>query len=862
MLGPKSTNHSKEQLLLPLSECLAKTVKKDDGTVIKGINVFTHCFVTGLVARELINRQPDWLKKNLFPIGSELLAAAHDIGKVSPSFQEKIYRALQTPEYPQGLVLHLADPDLDNQIGGHAAISQAAIEGAGKFLPQIIGRHHGYSPLTSGLPNDEIYGGPLWQEMRTRLIRDLKEALNAGCPLVTSSIDAEILSGLTCIADWISSGSLFEEMGPLNKRSLEHLVNHALDNAGFVRPIINKGLSFERIFGFHPRPIQRSLIESVLRQGAYVLEAPMGIGKTEAALFAAYKALEEERATGIYFALPTQLTSDKIHVRMNNFLDVILSDICPHRKSLLLHGSAWLQRTELGEEGQPGRSWFDSVKRGLLAPFAVGTVDQALMAAMNVRHGFVRTFGLAGKVVILDEVHSYDSYTGTLLEQLVDSLKKIHCTVIILSATLTASRRIELLTGRKPDSKDVAMGYPLISSLPLGKELRECEADGPETSEVKIRMIADENTAVEEILRRAENGEQTLWIENSVEEAQKTFRVLGARASEMEIEYGLIHSRFLPTDRGKKEEYWVNLFGKEGAHLRSLKGRILVGTQVLEQSLDIDADFLVTRLCPTDMLLQRIGRLWRHRENDPLRPEGASRETWVLSPGIGELVEKPEVMGKTLRVYAPYVLFRTLDAWKGKYKIYIPGQIRELLEETYMERPELGRPSDWKNELEEERGKLWRLALIGVAKGGKTLPESKASTRYSDFEHVEACLISSVRQEKDGVHVRFLDGSEIVLCNAPKSKGLRCWRETAAALLRNTVRVPKFLAPSCTLQQMNWLRNYVYIGDNNDAPFRVAMVQGRTLVGLGHQRAHAGYDLYYDTDLGYVALKGNPSDGE
>src|SRR5690606_20205111 len=173
-----------------------------------------------------------------------------------------------------------------------------------------------------------------------------------------------------------------------------------------------------------------------------------------------YQMLEKGQASGIYFALPTQLTSNKIFERFNQFLAQILDEECQHR-SLLLHANAWLFDTEMGEEGRPGGAWFNQAKRGLLAPFAVGTIDQALMAAMNVKHGFVRAFGLAGKVVILDEVHTYDAYTGTLLDALVELLRSLHCTVIILSATLNQQRRQQLLA--RPTS---AVTYPLITASP------------------------------------------------------------------------------------------------------------------------------------------------------------------------------------------------------------------------------------------------------------------------------------------------------------------------------------------------------------------------------------------------------------
>ena len=206
---------------------------------------------------------------------------------------------------------------------------------------------------------------------------------------------------------------------------------------------------------------------------------------------------------------------------MNKFLSIILEDDGPHRKSLLLHGTAWLKQSEMGEEGLPGRSWFSSPKRGLLAPFAVGTSDQALMAALNVKHGFVRTFGLAGKVVILDEVHSYDSYTGTLLNELVKILKDIGCTVIILSATLTEKRRRDLLNSENQLSDKI---YPLISSVKKNDPPEEYRIDYREQYEVQLKVVVDQSWAIHEALNRAESGQLVLWIENTVDEAQQMLK--------------------------------------------------------------------------------------------------------------------------------------------------------------------------------------------------------------------------------------------------------------------------------------------------------------------------------------------------
>ncbi len=619
MLCPKSKNGQSYKIdSIPLKDCLAKTIRTESG-IQPGVSVETHCRIVGYVAREIMARMPIWLIAGLFPDGSELIAAAHDLGKISPAFQEKIYR-----HTGKTLGLIMGDPDeRDRNIGYHASVSQAAVKNnSPKYIPEILGRHHGKTPSSTNAPDAEIYGGPVWQKMRMDFLQDLKKDLNIlDWPIIVSDRQADVIAGLTTVADWIGSGSLFDATDP---ESWKGKISEALDRAGFVGPIIHEGLAFEEVFGFSPHKIQTQFVEAVQAQGAYVLEAPMGIGKTEAAFYAAYKILRKREATGIYFALPTQLTSDKIYERMNQFLSKILKASDTNRPALLLHSLAWLQKTEMGEEGTPGGSWFTSSKRGLLAPFAVGTIDQALMAVMNVKHGFVRTFGLAGKVVILDEVHSYDSYTGTILNELVKALRDLHCTVIILSATLTDQQRRFILSipleNNNSAEKNIS-AYPLISAYPSKGTPRELATEKLEKAQVNTRMISSDEDAFGEALQRAERGEQVLWIENTVYDAQKQYKRFASM--EMNIDCGLLHSRFLKIDRRKNEDKWVGIYGKTGRGTNACKGRVLVGTQVLEQSLDIDADFLVTRLCPTDMLFQRIGRLWRHRENDRTRPSGA-----------------------------------------------------------------------------------------------------------------------------------------------------------------------------------------------------------------------------------------------
>lgn len=849
-------------LSVPFAVCPAKTfVRQDDGEIVPGRDVAQHCQIVGEVARALVARYPAQLGVALFPTGSALVAASHDLGKVSPCFYEKLRRACSTGvnDWP---VLPV-NPQLERQWGGHAGVSQVAARamGAPRWVPEIIGQHHGFSPPIAGKRADaEVFGGAPWQVQREALAEELKFRLGMDWPEVKSPEQARLLAGLTSVADWIGSGRHFENPAS----SWQSGIELALDEAGFVLPTYRRDLCFAEVFGFDPRPAQTCLIESVSGPGVYVLEAPMGSGKTEAALYAAYQLLQHGQACGIYFALPTQLTSNKIYARFDRFLQHILAEECPQRP-LLLHANAWLVDTEMGEEGRPGGAWFHHAKRGLLAPFAVGTIDQALMAAMNVKHGFVRAFGLAGKVVILDEVHTYDAYTGTLLDALVALLRELHCTVIILSATLNRQRRSQLLDVL-PDSD----AYPLITAVIANAALREFPIEQEGSARVCLSVEHDEPRAVHEALERAADGQQVLWIENTVKDSQQRYLDLAARAAELGVGCGLLHSRYTVADRRRIEGQWVDLFGKPGSAQRNECGRILVGTQVLEQSLDIDADFLVSRFAPTDMLLQRMGRLWRHA--DTPRPAGAQCEAWLLAPALDAAIDAPQTaFGASAYVYSPYVLCRSLEVWQARAAVNLPQDIRALIEATYIDRMELGAMARWRHELENgtprRKGRiaLQQLARIGLATDGKTLPESKAQTRYSEADNFEVLLLRDLQQHKDSQSSRLVlrDGSELSLPWRRNTLTKTEWKTITARLMHEIVAVRVGDAPQPvardTLEKYG-LQHCFYLGnkdwEDDESLLRVALVdETGTLRGIHGQAAHDKHTLEYCDDLGYRVIK-------
>jgi CRISPR-associated endonuclease/helicase Cas3 len=842
---------------MPLNKCLAKTWKQPDGSVLAGRDVFTHCLIVGKVAQALIDRMPIWLSDQFFPHGSALLVACHDDGKVSPTFQRKIYINLSSTPSD---VWQVVNDDISDESawGGHAGVSQATLEHikAGKFIPEIAGQHHGFSPNLGGRSaSAEVFGGDAWLTQRIELIEQLKFALNEEhFPEVKDDLNAKLLAGLTTVADWIGSGKLFDDPS----QDWQPLIEQAIDEAGFVAPSVTPDLSFNDIFGFVPRVAQTQLFEMANQSGVYVLEAPMGMGKTEAALYAAYRLLEQNKVTGIYFALPTQLTSEKIHERVADFLRKILEPDSLHTVPLLVHGQAWLKQ-QMGEDAAPGGAWFSQGKKGILAPFAVGTIDQALMAVLHVKHGFVRAFGLVGKVVILDEVHTYDAYTGTVMDELVDALKQLGCTVIILSATLTQARRHKLLK-----TNVISDAYPLISGFATGQALHESPVNITESRQVKISIQQSEQVALEEALKRAEMGQQVLWIENTVAEAQAKFALLSARAFGMGIETGLLHSRFTPVHRQQNEERWVTLFGKAGWDERQKCGRILVGTQVLEQSLDIDADFLVTRIAPTDMILQRLGRLWRH--NNPNRCSGSVEDAWIIAPLLDEAISNPEqAFGTSSKVYAPYVLCRSLEVWQQQTQVSLPEDIRYLIESTYRERSETENMARYFSDIEQKRETLHRLALQGMSFVGQAKPDEMVKTRYSEQDTVEVLLLKALALNQNecgqkGSLLTFTNDETLFYPHNGRAFGQDEWRHLSAMLQRNLVKVADHLAPDNQLKtNLSWLKDYLYLGapDQKDAVVRVALVgDDEQLIALdGFQTSNRKYQLSYNAYLGYRAQK-------
>ena len=243
----------------------------------------------------------------------------------------------------------------------------------------------------------------------------------------------------------------------------------------------------------------------------------------------------------------------------------------------LAHGASWLDDDQTlvlhpsangdasaSDHVREGRSWFASSKHAMLARFGVGTVDQALQGVVAVKHFFVRRFGLAGKVVILDELHSYDVYTGTLITQLIRELLALRCSVIILSATLTKARRQELIAAAGSQAETAAsLSYPLVTVAREREPVVEVPVESPVSRKLKLKTTAlTEDEILMECIDRAESGQHVLYLRNTVAEAQETCRKAKGSVRDTLVEVATLHSRFPFFRRQELENVWLERLGK------------------------------------------------------------------------------------------------------------------------------------------------------------------------------------------------------------------------------------------------------------------------------------------------------------
>ncbi|WP_307873191.1 CRISPR-associated helicase Cas3' [Paractinoplanes ovalisporus] len=865
------------------------------------------------------------------------LVGVHDIGKATPAF------AVQASFRDQsaGLVNRMRDQGLGydrdqvcaerrrarHDAAGHIVLAEW-LRAQGWADPHayavVVGGHHGTPPtdelLDGILLRRYLLGDTAWQQVQSELLAWMTTRSGAdkwlsswaGTPLSQPAQAA--LTGLVIVADWIASN---EEFFPylLDKSDLDRLraawtkVDLPIPWLATPPPADTVALFATRFAlptGALPRPVQQTVTDlaaAMPAPGMIIVEAAMGEGKTEAALAAVEVLARRTGASGCYLALPTRATSDAMFLRMLSWLRRL-----PDRQIgrgdhavRLAHGKAALNAdydrlrfnslpSAIGEDAGGAKigvhSWLAGSKRSLLSSFVVGTIDQLLLAALRSKHLVLRHLGLAGKVVVIDEAHAYDVYMGRFLDRALEWLAAYGVPVVVLSATLPAHRRAELLaaydTGRlgppppltwrdrgKPridpyEAVRADLRYPLIttSAEQRGGTTASC-ADSGRSSQIRVRRLDDEPMSLTEMLReQLRHGGCALVIRNTVARVQETAEQLRA-ALGPDTPVSVAHSRFMAVDRAVKDRWLNDTFGPPGNSQRPYR-HIVVASQVAEQSLDIDFDLLVTDLAPVDLVLQRIGRLHRHPRDD--RPAALATPTcWIT--GADWTHEPPEPVIGSRRVYQPAMLLRSaavLLPYLDGEPLRLPADIAALTQAAYG--PADVGPTTWQPALAEAEAKQREafaakelkadgFRLAGVGEPGTALigwlsgsvgdaddQTARGHVRDTDGETLEVLLL--VRTEQGLVIPPWIDGGGVHVPTASEP-GRRLAREIA----RCTLPLPRSMTDSDVIDSViEELERRVDLSAWQDSPW----LSGELVVDVdGSGNARIGsFDLHYDSHEG------------
>lgn len=629
-----------------------------------------------------------------------LLIGLHDLGKISDSFRNMLRDGVAqgVPHWELSEALFFDnDARLAARLGGVPEVRQAVYAAVAGHHGRPPRRPLGALPLPLRLPPD-LFG----------LLRKVGTGREAAPHLIDAFLDlwpdASLdalgedeagrlswwLPGLCTTADWIGSNTRWFPPTGVDPGLVDYLADarliagRAVQEAGLAGAMARPGALFE----FALRPLQAACAEVALTDGPMlaILEDETGSGKTEAALILAHRMALAGKGRGVYFALPTMATADAMFQRATQSVGRMFSNptvTLAHGRSGLsdsFRDLVWAGSRTGREDGLSSSDWLaESNRRALLADIGIGTIDQALLAVLPVKFQTLRYFGLSSKILIVDEVHEMgEPYIGQELVALLRMHRAAGGSAILLTATLPLALRRDLLATYDGHSTDTA--YPALT-VAGGDRITDFARDArPGKGPVRVERLSTEADAVALICEQAARGAACVWVRNAVDDAIAAVEALQAKGLAVQ----LLHARFALCDRKRIEAAVLGRVGKDG---RGRAGYVLVSTQVVEASLDLDFDVMVSDLAPVASLVQRAGRLWRHMEERPASSRPAAAPVLhVLSPDPDDLTDDRWLHGTLDRgawVYALPVQWRTARVLFAAGQIEAPHGLRALIEAVH-----------------------------------------------------------------------------------------------------------------------------------------------------------------------------------
>lgn len=604
--------------------------------------------------------QRDWLSSQLGMEHEEaqrliaFFTGLHDIGKATPAFQRKA-PILYEQVIAAGLV---EEQSFDTQHGALSALildrlfTEHGLKAqAAKPLAWAIGGHHGEWIRQTKLDQSRAdIGRDTWRTAQSKMFTLLKETLAVDrlvlpTDLTQRNIFTVFISGFVSVCDWIGSNNTYFPFETTSidantyfQRALQQATAALGEMGWFSWQKPGKTIPFESMFPFPPNALQGAAISACQFNTEpprlILVEYLTGGGKTELALFLADLLANRFDQAGIYVAMPTQATSNQMFDRVTNFLNTRYPGQLINTQ--LIHAEADYHplyhppQPATGYEGDDSSGaaavWFQHRKRSLLAPFAVGTIDQAMLSVLQAKHHFVRQFALSHKTIIFDEIHAYDTYMNQIIERLMAWLTALHSPMILLSATLPRSSRMKMLAqvGARP-SEMADIAYPRLTIVDRTGAVQVHALPATETRTLHLHYIeGDIESLCQFVTSIYQDGGCIAVICNTVDECIRVAQRMMEDPLIDPEDVIVFHARFPSAWRRNIEPMVLSRFGKTGP--RPARA-IVIATQIIEQSLDLDFDLIITSTAPIDLLIQRAGRLHRHER---LRPEHLAQPVLVV----------------------------------------------------------------------------------------------------------------------------------------------------------------------------------------------------------------------------------------